>query len=126
MKPPESPDYLSPTLEDDSITLKSLRPIDHLFLQSLGYIEDSEHSASGWMHLEYDVQEHTDNSNYGRCFLYCAEGSGTLQVYNRKTSKTYRRHMSPGKTLVFNDHHDHSFTITQAPCILMVADLKKG
>ena len=125
MRSPEVPADISFTREGGALSVRPLRPIDHEYLESLGYEVDTELWSSGWVKLKYDVEEHKDNSNYGRCFVQCSAGSGVLHVWDDDCDTYYKRHLSPGKRVVFNDHNRHSFDVTEMPCILMVVDLKR-
>ena len=125
MKTPTPPRDVKFTREEDALSVRSLRLIDVKYLESLGYEEDAKHGSSGWIKLKHDVPEHKDYSNYGRCFVQCSKGSGILHVWDDDRGTYYKRHLSPGKKVVFNDHKRHSFDVTKKPCILMVVDLKR-
>lgn len=125
MKMPEPPEDIEFSIEGDILEVRDLRPIDTEYLESLGYEEDKPLESSGWVKLKHDVSEHRDYSNYGRCFVQCSKGSGVLHVWDDDRGTHYKRYLSPGKRVVFNDHKRHSFDVTKKPCILMVVDLKR-
>lgn len=96
---------------------------DVLFVESHGYslVEEGMHF---WLRITEDVPEHTDYN--GKCFLYCAKGTGTLTVrYSENGGRPYTRHISPGKSVVFDDTKPHSFVLTSDEVVCLVCDVAK-
>lgn len=104
------------------ISLQKFDEKSEAFIESLGY-QVLEDGANGWVKLGCHVEEHRDN--FGRCFVYCGAGTGTLKAYYPGSTKVYVRHLSKGMTCVFNDCHPHEFILTSKSCTLLIANVKK-
>lgn len=88
------------------------------FIRSLGYVVETNECkcANGWIKLKEDVWPHEDD--FGKCFVYCAQGKGFLCVESEE------RLLTPGDHFVFDDTISHSFDVEEAPCYLLIATLR--